>query len=192
MRGVQEGTRTPGPGAPMDNRPDRRPAAPKRSSPGFTLIELLVGVAIIALLIGLLLPALAGSRQAARAVACLGQLHNLHIGVRVYADDHRTMPLQVPTEVIDHLDLPRDVWRCPADRAGVLEVSPRYSSYSYLAPLYMDPPASGLVLAELKPWVAYRKYENNPLLPLFWDTYALHDGGRNVVYWSGSARRKDW
>jgi prepilin-type N-terminal cleavage/methylation domain-containing protein len=176
----------------MRPSPARSPAAARSKARGFTLIELLVVIALIALLIALILPGLEGSRQAARSVACLSRLQTLHIAVRTYADDHRTFPVEHQTEVIEDLELPRDSWRCPADLGGRHNPSRVYSSYSYIAPIYMDPPGSGLVLADLKPWVAYRKYEHNPLLPLFWDMEECHDRARNVVYWNGSARRKDW
>lgn len=44
---------------------------------GFTLIELLVVIAIISLLIGILLPSLAGAREAGRGVVCLSNLQQL-------------------------------------------------------------------------------------------------------------------
>lgn len=56
--------------------------------PGFTLIELLVVVAVIAVLIGILLPALSRSRESARAAACLGNLRQIFIICRTYASDH--------------------------------------------------------------------------------------------------------
>ena len=43
----------------------------------FTLIELLVVISIIALLIAILLPALAASRESARSVACLSTVRQM-------------------------------------------------------------------------------------------------------------------
>jgi len=56
---------------------------------GFTLIETLVVIATIAVLVGVLLPALAGAREAGRAAGCLANLRSQFLICRLYADDHR-------------------------------------------------------------------------------------------------------
>src|SRR4051794_26596177 len=55
---------------------------------GFTLIELLVVVAIIAILAGLLLPALAGGKERARRATCKSNMRQFILAVHMYAQDN--------------------------------------------------------------------------------------------------------
>ncbi len=68
---------------------------------GFTLIELLVVISIIALLIGLLLPALSRARKAARVTICLSNLKNIGNGLALYSGQFDgVIATGVPPEIV--------------------------------------------------------------------------------------------
>jgi len=69
-------------------------SSPTKKRIGFTLIELLVVISIIALLIGILLPALSRARQSARAGVCLNNLHQIMVATTMFQDDNNDkMPI---------------------------------------------------------------------------------------------------
>ncbi|MAG17043.1 MAG: hypothetical protein CMJ21_03135 [Phycisphaerae bacterium] len=69
--------------AVIDATHDREHGA-RRSRHGFTLVEILVVISILALLVGILVPALSGSRRKAKSSACQGHLNAIGKGFGMY------------------------------------------------------------------------------------------------------------
>lgn len=71
--------------APRSTAIPRASISPKRA---FTLIDLLVSIAIIAILLGIMLPSLTKARHAAQQVVCSSNARQHGLGLMMYADDY--------------------------------------------------------------------------------------------------------
>ena len=112
--------------------------------PGFTLVELLIVVAIFAVLVGLLVPALGAARASSQRITCLNNLHEIGLCTQIYVNAHDAYPpaytSDPPPNVSDgstahwtdylkpYLSKSLSVYWCPADPTARLRSGSLYSA----------------------------------------------------------------
>jgi prepilin-type N-terminal cleavage/methylation domain-containing protein len=119
----------------------------------FTLIELLVTIAIIALLVGLLVPALSSAVEASRQTRCHANLKQLGSAVVVYATNFRGyLPAATdgtPGDMTGSMaryvgvEWKSEIWRCPSHRDFDSATSSYGYNWQYLIRPGPDYPHSG-------------------------------------------------
>ena len=95
---------------------------------GFTLIELLVVISIIALLIGILLPALGAARKSAQAIVCGGNQRSVGQAMTTYTTDGKDL---YPPSYVYPMD-DKGNWRWADQFPGNTGTSVRYLHWSYM------------------------------------------------------------
>jgi prepilin-type N-terminal cleavage/methylation domain-containing protein len=122
---------------------------------GFTLVELLVVVGIIAILIGLLMPALSGARLQGTRIKCLANMRQIGVAMQIYSDENHGLliplgPLEDGTQSADTMA------NLPSSNATVQDSSQTDpTTGNPLPPLPTDPYAYMTLGSEVYPWMRW-------------------------------------
>ena len=143
-----------------------------RDGKGYTLLELLVTIAVIAILVAMLLPALSIAKERANIIACNGNLRQIGLALTLYADDNygkypdfRYAPYRLtndPPEVcgywpwdisrrftdqMEDYGLTRKLYFCPSAKTMHMEMDRRWELSPYFrvnSYIWLVPGAAGI------------------------------------------------
>jgi prepilin-type N-terminal cleavage/methylation domain-containing protein len=92
----------------------------------FTLVELLAVIAVIAVIASLLLPVLSTAKARSRRAQCMGNLHQIGVGLQIFLSDYQRYPAG---GMETNSDLAGRFWAEQLERGGLGIVSPPTNWY---------------------------------------------------------------
>ncbi len=157
-------------------------------TPAFTLIELLVVVAILAILMSMLLPALRGARSQARQVVCAAHLGQIGHGFHMYAGESRgrAMPLAYTDALVLAGGPPVYWW-------GVSDAERVDHTRGFLWPfLGAELRASGLFECPDQPWGSYLPQGAAPAVTSTYGYNGYFLSPPHTPGWSAEIGQRPW
>lgn len=139
-------------------------------SSGFTVIELLVTIAIIAVVVALLLPAVQSARESARRMQCKNNLKQIGLALSMYHDAVGTLPPG------------RNSWNLGTWQVSLLpyvEQTAFYNSYQQVED-YMSPANLAVTRKRFNIFSCPSDYERTPLNEVTAHNYACNYGNTDL------------